>query len=335
MVLNENYIRQVILTEVSQTVSSNPTEFDVNDSFDRINQQFFNGRLPKCQFNLNLQKNYLGFFKYGGRSNNKLINPILSVNGMYQYNSNQLDSIVGHEMIHYALALNGTDANCSHGQAFKQMAAQMNSALGLNINETVDTGNIPYGMNQQTAFKPSTQLIGFMNSCINSYIQYAKQMKGEMKNVSGNVAKFMSSLSSFSIAMASALSRCVAKKSLNENSLQIPAFMNAFVSGYKDWSHKTVNFFDLINRYRNGYGGGGVYRDRNGALIVDKNTKLFALLFNIFPQIEQEYNKENTNSFNSLNSIVSITNAMQLTQDLTTKITTEIQNTQNAQGQNP
>lgn len=332
MVLRENYIRNVILTELSQTVSSNPTIYDLKYSFDRINQQFFGNNLPMCQFNLQLKKNYLGYFKYDGRSNNNLINPILSVNGMYQYTSNDLDSIVGHEMIHYALALNGTDASCSHGQAFQQMASQMNSALGLNISERVDTSNIPYGMNQQTSFNPSTQLIAFMSSCVGSFNQYAQQMKMETKNANGNVAKFINDFLSFTVALSAALKRCVSKKTLNESGLQTPGFINDFISGYRSWSNSTLNFFDLINRYRNGYGSGGVYYDRNGGLVIDKNTKLFALLYNVFPKMEKEYNKVNTNSFNALNGVVCITNAMQLTQDLTSKIETEIRN---AQGQNP
>lgn len=332
MVLSEEYIRKVILTELSQTVASNPTEYDVNDSFDRINQQFFNGALPKCQFNLQLKRNYLGYFKYSGRSNNKLINPILSVNGMYQYTSHDLDSIVGHEMIHYALALNGTDAKCTHGAAFKQMASQMNASLGLNINEKVDTGNMRYGMNQQTAFKPSTQLIGFMNSCIASFNKYAQQMKADAKKINGNAVRFINNFCSFTIALSAALSRCVAKKTLNESGLQTPEFVNDFINGYKSWSKGTLNFFDLINRYRNGYGNGGTYYDRNGNLVISKNTKLFALLYNIFPKMEKDYNRENTNSFNALSGVVSITNAMQLTQTLISKIDAE---QKNAQGQNP
>ena len=78
MVLNEEYIRKVILYEISQAVASNPTAYDVIASFDKINKAFFNDSLPRCGVNLNLKKNYLGYFKYDGYNGTNLINPIIS-----------------------------------------------------------------------------------------------------------------------------------------------------------------------------------------------------------------------------------------------------------------
>ena len=329
--LNEKHIREIILSEIAQAMASNPTEFDVINSFNKINQQFFNNKLPKCRFNLKLRKNYLGYFKYDGRTNNKLINPIISVNGMYQLDSNQLDSIVGHEMIHYKLALSGLDMNCTHGQFFKQMAAQMNTALGLNIDEKIDTGTINYGISQSNQNQPSRQLLAYMNSYARSLNGYASQIKNTLNNTDSEAKKFLGNLYTFSSALIKALNRCVSKQSLNEdyNLLQTPQFVNDFIRGYRDWARPTQEFFNSIIRNRNGQQH---YYGHNGSLVINRGATLSQLLYNVFPDIEKEYNKINNSTFNSLNSIPCVINIIELVRDLKDRIENE---TQNAQGSNP
>lgn len=335
MILNENHIRQIILQEIQNVMASNPSEFDVRASFDKLNQEFFGNSLPRCTFNMNLKKGYLGFFKYSGKQGNKLINPILSVNGKYQMNSNQLDSIVAHEMIHYFLALSGIDPDCTHGAQFKQMAARMNSQLGLQIDERVDTGAMQYGASDSS--QPSQELLAYMNSYMKSLNTYAIEVKNSLKKMNGDVQIFMSNLYTFTTAMVQALRRCVTHKTLNESgALQTPQMVTDFINGYKNARYYTLRFFDDIMRYKNGSQGGGNYYNGNGELALNRNTKLGELIYNVFPNIEKEYNRINNQSANALASIQVINNIFTCVNELKQRIDTERQTKQqqnNAQAQ--
>ena len=66
--------------------------------------------------------------------------------------------------------------------------------------------------------------------------------------------------------------------------------------------------------------------------MLNNNTTLAELLYNVFPNIEQDYQRINSTASNTLNSIPSVINTINLTNDLISKIDAEIQN---AQGQNP
>ena len=334
MILSESHIRRIIREEVANAMASNPTTFDVKESFNKINQAFFGGSLPPCPINMKLKKGYLGFFKYDGMQGGHLINPILSVNGMYQLNSNQLDSIVGHEMIHYCLALRGVDPKCSHGSAFKQMASDMNAKLGLNIDERVDTGAMQYGMGQGNSGQPSQALLAFMQSYMQSFNGYAQQMKGSMGSMQGTSGLFMNNLYTFTIALVNALKRCISHKMLNENGIPMPQMVYDFMNGYDKWSRATKNFFYDIMRYREGYGSGRNYYNGNGGLAVNNNTTLGELIYDVFPSIQKEYEKANQQSANALSSMTCVTNTIDGVTQLKQRIDTEIQYLQrNAQAQ--
>ena len=60
--------------------------------------------------------------------------------------------------------------------------------------------------------------------------------------------------------------------------------------------------------------------------------KLAELLYSVFPDIENEYNRINNKSFNALNSMQYVTNTITVVNELKAKIDTEINN---AQGSNP
>lgn len=334
MILSENHIKKIILNEVTKAISSNPTEYDVIASFNKINKSFFKNKLPLCKFDLTLKKDYLGYFKYDGYKGNKLINPVLSVNSMYQYDSNQLDSVVGHEMIHYYLALYKVDPNCTHGTSFKQMASQMNSSLGLNVNETVDTGNMQYGQSRQNAQTPNSQIFMYMKSYMNSLIGYSKQLKNTSANTAGETLNFIEDLYNFTIALVDALNRCIAKKTLNEagDITSTPTKMiNDFMRGFRNWYHFVNNIFDEIIRNRSKYKHRNYY-DNKGKLIVNQQMKLAELLYGVFPNIENKYNKINNKSLNTLSGIPCILNTMNVVNELKEKIDAEINN---AQGNNP
>ena len=327
MVLSEEYIRRIILQEISNTISANPTEYDLAMSFNKINKSFFNDCLPKCKFNLKLNKNYMGLFKYDGinAENETLINPIISVNGAYQYNTLQLDSIMAHEMIHYYLAYAHIDMQCTHGEAFQDMANEMNSELGLNIEEEVDTGNIQYGQSQKNMFKPSTELIGYMQSYMNSFSKYSQQITQILNTPStvGLPKQFIRSLLTFTNSMINALQRCVNKQSINEanGNLNVTA-LSDFKHGFREGYYDTKNIITYIYRLKHGGTTFNATYDSNGDLRINKTIKLVELLYKVLPTLITYGRTVNKN--NILSKYPCIDNVIIGSTDLRNRIEKEI-----------
>ena len=326
MILTEKYLHNIILQEINQTVTFTPNKYNVVTTFDKINKACFNGSLKLCKINFRLKKNYLGYFKYDGYGKNgELINPILSINGNYQYNINQFESVLAHEMIHYYLAKIGIDTKCSHGSEFKQMANSINSQFGLTISETIDTGNMQYGTSQNDPSLPSKQVLGKLRAYYDSIKSFHIQMEKDMKNKNGNIAFFIQTLYSFDISLMNAIKRCVSKNSLNESG-EFTKAINDFRSGYNKWYNNTIDFLKNKNSNYNGFGG-------SGSNSVDGNLSLMELLFSVFPnEIEKKYEKINSKNMNALSSIPYINNLMAIIKSLASYVENSMQN---AQGTNP
>lgn len=343
MVLSEEYIRKIILQEISNAISANPTEYDLSMSFDKINNSFFNGCLPKCQFNLQLDKDYMGLFKYDGinAENETLINPIISVNGAYQYNTLQLDSIMAHEMIHYYLAYAYIDMQCTHGEAFQHMANEMNSELGLNIEEEVDTGNIQYKQSEENMFEPSKELLAYMQSYMNSFAKYAAQMKKGLNdnsiiNATQNnyVVLFIQNLLTYTNAMVNALQRCVNSQSINEangSTMNGTQLVNDFKRGFRKGYRFTKELLYQIFSFKRGAKTKNATYDSNGNLKTNKNITLVELLYSVFPTIEKNYEDINSQSENALNKFAYVTNVMTCSKELRDRIDAEINEFNNGQ----
>lgn len=326
MVLTEEYLHKIILQEINQGVMFTPTQYNIVTTFNKLNNACFKGSLKLCRINLNLKKNYLGYFKYDGYGNgNKLINPVLSINGKYQYTIEQFESVLAHEMIHYYLAQIGLDPKCSHGAEFKQMANNINSQLGLNIDERVDTGNMVYGQ-QGNTYTPSQQIMGKLKAYHQALEQYTSQMKSDMGNKSGLIKFFIQSLYSFNVALMDAIKRCVKKNSLNESSNDFSSDIRAFKSGYNEWSKGFLDFLKRNISKRGGSKGG------NASSYEGNNATLMQLLCYTFPNdIEKKFDKINNSTMNALSSIDYVDASMQTIRQMEADVETEMQNTQNVQ----
>lgn len=327
MVLSDERIHKIILEEINQTVTFTPNKYNVVTTFNKLNKACFNNKLKLPKINLNLQKNYLGYFKYDGYSsnNNNLINPILSVNGAYEYNMNQFESVIAHEMIHYYLAKTGVDPNCSHGVEFQQIANQLNSKFGLTIDETVDTGGMNYGTNNNS-YTPNSQSIRNLGIYFNTIKKYNDQMKNDMKNKGGDVGSFCQVLYQFDISLLNALNRCISKKSINEGGEFSKAIGN-FRSGYNNWSNTVNNITNKILHLRN-YGS-LPYGGENSNSAYNNGASLMELLFNIFPNdIEKKHTTINNKTMNALESIGYIHAIMSSIRSLAQYIQNEIQKAQ-------
>lgn len=322
MNVNENVLRQIILTEVNQNVRFNPTKAHVYNTFEAINRACFRGKLPMCGIKMISDRKYLGYFHYDEIIGNQLENPVISINENYQYTINEFESIVAHEMIHYYLAYYGIDIKCKHGNEFHNLANQINSRMGLNITDTVDISQMTYGRQNQQL---SAQLLGYMNSYANSLKQYLPQIKNESKSKNGRLAEFYTTLYSFTENLVYALQRCVKKRSLNEDVgnlvQQVLPFkpVNDYVNGFRDWYNDAARWFSMDGDSRNRRGQG------YGAQM--NSTDLIGLLYNVYPNIKKQYQKYSM-GYNSQ----TITNEFTMIDDLKSKIDAEINN---AQGQNP
>lgn len=328
MVLTEEYLHKIILQEVNQGVTFTPTQYNIVTTFNKLNNACFNGSLKLCRINLNLKKNYLGYFKYDGYGNgNKLINPVLSINGKYQYTIEQFESVLAHEMIHYYLAQIGVDPKCSHGLEFKQMANNINSQFGLNIDERVDTGNMVYGQ-QGNTYTPSQQIIGKLRAYHQALEQYTSQMKSDMGNKSGLIKFFIQSLYSFNVALMDAIKRCVKKNSLNEGG-EFTKAIGDFNRGFDKWYDSTLRFLTKGNNFSK-HGGS---KKGNASSYEGSNATLMQLLCYTFPNdIEKKFDKINNSTMNALSSIDYVDASMQTIRQMESDVETEMQN---AQGTNP
>ena len=325
MVLTEEYLHKIILQEVNQGVTFAPNQYNVITTFNKINNACFKGSLKPCTINLKLKKNYLGYFKYDGYdSSNRLINPILSINGNYQYNMIQFESVIAHEMIHYYLAQIGADPKCSHGAEFKQMANDINSQFGLNIDERVDTGTMTYGQ-QGNGYIPSKQIIGKLKAYHSALNKYNSELKRDMSNKNGQIGFFVQYLYSFDVSLLNAITRCVKKNSLNEGG-EFTKAINDFSRGYNKWSNWMT---DLLTKNSNSLKSGS----RSGNASYNNNATLMQLLCYTFPNdIEKKFDKINRNTMNALSSIGYVDAIMQTIRQMESDIETEMQN---AQGSNP
>ena len=115
--------------------------FNMTQVFEECNSKYFGGELPTPDFDiLTSSKNTCGYFQYnkGGWFDKNIYNPVISMTDYYDFTQKQFTDVMCHEMIHYYLALDGTDRKCRHGRAFQQMADELNLNYGLHITKRLD-----------------------------------------------------------------------------------------------------------------------------------------------------------------------------------------------------
>ena len=258
MIINEEYIHRLIIEEVNNSVLFRPTEANVIEAFNEINKSCFRGRLPLCNISLELPQNYVGYFHYDGINNYGLVNPLLCVNGNYSFTMLIFKSVVAHEMIHYYLAWTYRNSDCFHGELFQEWANFINSKLGLNITEEVDTRELQYGTDDasQTTTDDNTNIInndviGNLRNYYNAIKKYYSELETDVLKSNGNTAisNFIKTLSTFCTALLNALERCVSKQSLNESG-EFTKGINAFKNGYNSGNRFTLNLLKGFGEMR-------------------------------------------------------------------------------------
>jgi hypothetical protein len=110
---------------------------EIANKFYDFNLAYFNGILPKPNFELIDSFKYFGYFeceKNGG----VIYNPTIKISKNYDYTSEQLKNILVHEMLHYYLAYIRKDVKVKHGKAFRMEANMLNEQYRLNITEEIN-----------------------------------------------------------------------------------------------------------------------------------------------------------------------------------------------------
>ena len=118
------------------------TEQIIEQKFREYNKEFFNDELPLPKFGL--LKSYItcGYFsckKIIGKR--KLRGQRLDISAYYDWDEDDLKNVIVHEMIHYYLAHKHIDVELTHGDAFMEMANELNRKYNLRISKKVDCYN--------------------------------------------------------------------------------------------------------------------------------------------------------------------------------------------------
>ena len=125
--------------------------------FHLYNFDYFGNKLPAPNFKVRHSYRTLGFFSCEYDEDGYMFNQTIEISDSYDYTESQLRDILVHEMIHYYLAYNGIDTECSHGKEFNKIADKFNRTYGMNITSTIDL--TPYSIkkgNSKLMFTLST-----------------------------------------------------------------------------------------------------------------------------------------------------------------------------------
>lgn len=115
-------------------------------AFDHYNHLCFGGLLPRPRLKLSRAKSRLGWMRYkvdaGGES------PVpydftIGITTAYRLNTEQIDDVLIHEMIHYHIAYHHLRDNAPHGRRFRQIMETINHDYQRHICVSVRHANLP------------------------------------------------------------------------------------------------------------------------------------------------------------------------------------------------
>lgn len=104
--------------------------------FTRFNDDYFDSKLPLPHLRLSRAKTRLGTFSCRKKKTWRgwrIDNPTISISTYYDMTERQIQNVMLHEMIHYAIALSGVKDTSAHGVVFRGMMDNLNRKYGWEI----------------------------------------------------------------------------------------------------------------------------------------------------------------------------------------------------------
>jgi hypothetical protein len=312
IILSESKLRR-LLYEYNQTRFT-PTIMDMDKEFKTLNTLMYNDVLPIPKFIPTNDQQQMGEFKCQIYNNGRISNPTISISVYYQYDIQQFDSLMAHEMIHYYLAYIGHDTNCTHNAEWQQMAADFNQDYGLDITETIDTSNYTPNPNNNGNNQPNNsginpqvwkQLEQIQKALQSAYNKALKEHKTLQSNSQTNQKKMLTAsenLIQLCIPICERITACIQQQTLNESLKDVFGLNNLHKNYYQMGNNLLTNFVGTFQKYKHDWDkrlwgdkkkSRYKYIDDNGQLIDNEYT-LYQLVFNIYPNVKQQYSKYST-----------------------------------------
>ena len=115
-------------------------------AFDHYNHLCFGGLLPRPKLRLSRAKSRLGWMRYKVDANGESPIPYdfaIGITTAYRLNTEQIDDVLIHEMIHYHIAYHQLRDNAPHGRRFRQIMESINHDYQRHIRISVRHANLP------------------------------------------------------------------------------------------------------------------------------------------------------------------------------------------------
>lgn len=115
-------------------------------AFDHYNHLCFGGLLPRPRLRLSQAKSRLGWMRYKVDANGESLIPYdftIGITTAYRLNTEQIDDVLIHEMIHYHIVYHQLRDNAPHGRRFRQIMETINHDYQRHIRISVRHANLP------------------------------------------------------------------------------------------------------------------------------------------------------------------------------------------------
>lgn len=128
----------------------------LNTAFNKYNNLFFNGVLPKIEIKISRTRNSFGRFWHRTDRKTGIETPLhIDISKYYKRSQHDIDTTLIHEMIHYYICFMGMKDNGKHGMIFKGMAREISEKSEFKITVTSSS----YGL--ETLKKKSYKVMVF------------------------------------------------------------------------------------------------------------------------------------------------------------------------------
>ena len=119
------------------------TEEILEEVFDKCNVKYFEDELPTPNFALLKSYRTLGLFTHDYRSpkNKVLKGQKISISEYIDWEEEDLEEVMTHEMVHYYVEYKNMHPKKPHGEEFMSVAERLNKKYGLHISKRVDARN--------------------------------------------------------------------------------------------------------------------------------------------------------------------------------------------------